>query len=118
MRTLTLTLGNHADRRLALRIAELANIPPATVSVEGFTIHRNHITYLEIQFDKDGWPRFSKDGLQFRKKYRTIRNPLPYSAWAKVSRRDPLADFTAAMRGLGVAAHNAATALSRVGGVS
>ncbi|WP_019148489.1 hypothetical protein [Timonella senegalensis] len=79
-----------SDRALALRLFELANIDPGTIASDSITIYRNHVEYKEIQFIELKYQgatvitiQRNPRTLEAITKTRTIRNPLPASAWAR-----------------------------------
>ena len=113
----TLNIDNPKDRTLGLRICELAKLSPHKIHADGFTIHRTHITYQEMQFHKNGSPIINRNEPRFITKQRTIPNPLPTSAWKPKppTPKPALTDFITAMHQLGKAAQNAAHALTQHG---
>lgn len=79
-----------SDRALALRLFELANIDPGTIAADSITIYRNHVEYKEFQFIELKYQgatvitiQRNPRTLEAITKTRTVRNPLPASAWAR-----------------------------------
>ena len=76
-----LDIENPKDRALGLRICELVGLNPINISADGFTIHRNHITYQGFPPAPRTSDVINKRTGSFVRKTRIIRNPLPTSAW-------------------------------------